>query len=256
MVDIHSHILAGVDDGAGSFEESLEMLRIAARGGTTDIVATPHANLEYSFDPDECGRKIAELAAAAGQAPRIHRGCDFHLSYENIQRALAEPSRFTINGHAYLLVEFPEMLIFKSTGEIFELLMGAGIVPIITHPERNYLLQQRLKELEAWVERGCLLQVTAQSFLGRFGRQAKEFADLLVRRGLAHLVASDAHDAEDRTPDLSGAFDYLSRKFGGEVATRLLVSNPRRVLDGAPVETGPLEAAGGARKWYQFWKSD
>ncbi len=256
MVDIHSHILAGVDDGAGSLDESIAMLRIAARGGTTDIVATPHANLEYAFDPDECGRRIAELAEAVGPQPRIHRGCDFHLSYENIQHALAEPSRFTINGHAYLLVEFPDLLIFKSTAEIFDLLMGAGIVPIVTHPERNYLLQQRLEELEGWVERGCLLQVTAQSFLGRFGRQAKEFADLLVRRGLAHLVASDAHDAEDRTPDLSGAFGYLSRKFGVEVATRLLVSNPRRVLEGAPVETGPPEAAAAPRKWFQFWKSD
>lgn len=256
MIDIHSHILAGVDDGSRSLEESLEMLRIAARCGTTDIVATPHSNLEYAFDPDECRRRIAELAEAAGPEPRIHRGCDFHLSYENIQRALAEPSRFTINGRCYLLVEFPDLLIFKSTGEIFDLLLGAGMVPIVTHPERNYLLQQRLKELESWVERGCLIQVTGQSFLGRFGRQAKEFADLLVRRGLVHLVASDAHDAEDRTPDLSGAFDYLSRKFGAEVATRLLVTNPRAVLEGTPVETGPLEVTASGRKWYRFWRSD
>jgi protein-tyrosine phosphatase len=256
MVDIHSHILAGVDDGAGSLDESVKMLRIAARGGTTDIVATPHANLEYSFDPDQCRRKIAELAEAAGPQPRIHHGCDFHLSYENIQRALAEPSRFTINGRCYLLVEFPDVLIFKSTGEIFDLLMGAGMVPVVTHPERNYLLHQRLNELESWVERGCLIQVTAQSFLGRFGRQAKEFADLLVRRGLAHLVASDAHDAEDRTPDLSGAFAYLSKKFGAEVATRLLETNPRRVLEGAPVETVSVAAAGSGRKWYRFWRSD
>lgn len=255
MIDIHSHILAGVDDGAGSLEESIRMLRIAARCGTTDIVATPHANLEYAFDPEECSRKIAELIEVAGPAPRIHRGCDFHLSYENIQRALAEPSRFTINGRSYLLVEFPDLLIFKSSAEIFDLLMGAGMVPIITHPERNPLLHQRLEELESWVERGCLLQVTAQSFLGRFGRQAKEFSDLLVRRGLVHLVASDAHDAEDRTPDLSGAFAYLTRKFGAEVATRLLVTNPGRVLEGAPVETGPPQAVGSGRKWYQFWRS-
>jgi protein-tyrosine phosphatase len=256
MIDIHSHILPGLDDGAKSLQESVAMLRIAARSGTTDIVATPHSNLEYSFDPAEVTRKIAELAAAAGPEPRIHRGCDFHLSYENIQRAVAEPARFTINGRRYLLVEFPDLLIFKTSGEIFDMLLASGIIPIITHPERNYLLQQRLQELENWVEKGCLLQITAQSFLGRFGRHAKDFADLLMRRGLAHLVASDAHDAEDRPPDLSGAFEYLSRKHGEETADRVLVANPRCVLEGAPVETDAVNGAAASKRWYQFWKSD
>lgn len=252
MIDIHSHILPGLDDGSPTLEESVEMMRIAARAGTTDIVATPHANLEYSFDLELTERKIAELEAAAGPEPRIHRGCDLHLSYDNIQQALARPSRFTIDGGTYLLVEFPDLLIIRTAGDIFDKLLGAGVVPIITHPERNALLQQRLEELEGWVEQGCRVQVTAQSFLGRFGRQAREFADLLVRRGLAHLVASDAHDAEDRPPDLSGARDYLRRKYGEEVARRLLIDNPRRVLESAPIEAVERPSATG-KKWYRFW---
>lgn len=252
MIDIHSHILPGLDDGSPTLEVSVEMMRIAARAGTTDIVATPHANLEYAFDPDATARKIAELAAAAGGAPRIHRGCDLHLSYDNIQQALAQPSRFTIDGGMYLLVEFPDLLIIRTAGDIFDKLLGAGVVPVITHPERNALLQQRLDELEGWVEQGCRVQVTAQSFLGRFGRQAREFADLLVRRGLAHLVASDAHDAEDRPPDLSGAHDYLRRKYGEEVARRLLIDNPRRVLESAPIQAVEKPGTTG-RKWYRFW---
>jgi protein-tyrosine phosphatase len=252
MIDIHSHILAGLDDGPRTWEESLEMVRIAARAGTTDIVATPHANLEFSFDPELAAHKIAELASAAGPQPRIHRGCDLHLSYDNIRQALAEPARFTIDGGRYLLVEFPDLLVIRNAGEIFDKFLHAGIVPIITHPERNELLQQRLEELEAWVEQGCRLQLTAQSFLGRFGRQAREFAELLVRRGLAHVVASDAHDAEDRPPDLSGAFDYLRRKFGEEVALRLLVDNPRCVLGSAPIPAAQ-QVSPNAKRWYRFW---
>jgi protein-tyrosine phosphatase len=252
MIDIHSHILPELDDGPRTLEESVRMVRLAAQAGTTDIVATPHANLEYSFDPVQTARKIAELAAAAGPRPRIHIGCDLHLSYDNIQRALAEPARFTIDGGRYLLVEFPELLIVRSAGEIFDTLLRAGIVPVITHPERNALLQQRLEELEGWVEQGCRLQVTAQSFLGRFGRQAREFAELLVRRGLVHVVASDAHDAEDRPPDLAGAFDYLRRKYGEEPARQLFIDNPRCVLESAPIQaTQKLMPTG--KKWYRFW---
>jgi len=252
MIDIHSHILPGLDDGPRTWEESLEMVRIAARAGTTDIVATPHANLEFTFDPEVAAQRIAELASAAGPQPRIHRGCDLHLSYDNIRQALAEPARFTIDGGRYLLVEFPDLLVIRTAGEIFDKLLQAGIVPIITHPERNELLQQRLEELEGWVEQGCRLQLTAQSFLGRFGRQAKEFAELLVRRGLAHVVASDAHDTVDRPPDLAGAFEYLRRKFGEEPARRLLIENPRCVLESAPIAAAQ-PVSPNARKWYRFW---
>ena len=113
MIDIHSHILPGLDDGPESVDESVAMLRIAAEAGTTDIVATPHSNLDYSFDPEQISERIAELSEAAGPAPHIHRGCDFLLSYDNIQDALANPTRYTINHRGYLLVEFSDLLIFK-----------------------------------------------------------------------------------------------------------------------------------------------
>src|SRR5712692_10001571 len=104
MVDIHSHILSGLDDGPATLEESVAMVRMAAESGTTDIVATPHANLEYAFQPELVDRKIAELSEASGGALGIHRGCDFHLYYENIQRALADPGLYAINGKRYVLV--------------------------------------------------------------------------------------------------------------------------------------------------------
>src|SRR5262249_29638841 len=136
LVDIHSHILPGLDDGAKTLEDSLAMLRLASESGTTDIVATPHANNEFRFDPELTGQKIDELQQAAGPVPCIHTGCDFHLMVENIQDAVAHPGKYSINHLNYLLVEFSDLLIPRTTQEIFDHLQGAGLIPIVTHPER------------------------------------------------------------------------------------------------------------------------
>lgn len=254
MIDLHSHILPGLDDGPQTLEECAAMLRMAAEAGTTDIVATPHANLQFRFQPELIEEKIAELGRACGPILRIHRGCDFHLSYDNIQDALANPTRYTINQKNYLLVEFSDLLIAKTIDEILFRLREAGITPIVTHPERNWLLQQRVEQLHTWVLNGCLIQVTAQSFWGRFGPEARRFCRELMQRDLVHFVASDAHDCEDRPPRLDTAYQHIAKKYGEERAQRLLVKNPRTVLDGAPWECEPVpEPAKRPRKWHQFW---
>ncbi|MBI3472634.1 MAG: exopolysaccharide biosynthesis protein [Candidatus Solibacter usitatus] len=253
MVDIHSHILPGLDDGAETLEEAVAMLRLAAESGTTDIVASPHANFEYTFQPELIEQKIAELTAAVDASIRIHRACDFHLSYDNIQDALAHPGRYTINHKNYLLVEFSDLLIPHSSGDVFGSLQAAGMVPVITHPERNGLLRQRLDKLEAWAESGCLLQVTALSFLGRFGKHAKAFADLLLERNLVHIVASDAHDTQHRPPLLREAYEYVRRKRGPARAEALFAANPRATLTGDPLPPEEVAPAP-ARKWYRLWK--
>jgi protein-tyrosine phosphatase len=235
MIDIHSHILPGLDDGAATIEESLAMLRMAAAAGTTDIVATPHANPEFAFDPDRVSRGIAELRSGASDIPRIHYGCDFHLSPENIEDALRTPTKYAINHRSYLLVEFSERSIPKTTRQTFSAMLDAGIRPVITHPERNLLLQKRLGELESWVESGCFVQVTAQSLLGLFGSRAREFSHLLMNRNLVHFLASDAHDLERRTTVLQPAWDYVAEQFGAATAQRLLSENPQAALEGAPL---------------------
>jgi protein-tyrosine phosphatase len=254
MIDIHTHVLAGLDDGAKTLDAALEMLRVAARSGTTDLVATPHANIEFRFDAELVQLKIAELQEAAGPDVRIHRGCDFHLFFDNIQDALANPCKYTINGMSYLLVEFPDVLIARNTPEVFKRLIEGGMIPIITHPERNYLLHSRTEELKAWVELGCRVQVTAQSFLGRFGPEARRFAERLMRSGLVHFVASDCHDAEDRSPRLDEAYDYVARKFGGDRAQALFVTNPGAVLCGEPLPPDPPEPEPPpGRNWSRFF---
>lgn len=235
MIDIHSHILWGLDDGARDFEESLAMLRVAAEHGTTDIVATPHANVRYSFQPELVAERIAQLSAASSGLPRIHRGCDFHLSYDNIQDALAHPSKYTVNGLVYLLVELAETFIPRSLDEILRRFIVRGIVPVITHPERNPILQRDLARLESWVEFGCAVQVTAQSLGDRFGERAKRSAWKMLKKGLVHAVASDAHDAWDRPPRLDMAREILPADIGESAATLLLVENPAAILTGAPI---------------------
>lgn len=251
MVDIHSHILPQVDDGSKSLAESVKMLEIAAAAGTTDIVATPHSNAQFAFRPELIREKVSSLRQAVQDRIKIHSGCDFHLSYDNIQDALNNPSKYTINNKIYLLVEFSDSSIFQRTVDIFGKLLGSGMVPVITHPERNGLLQKRLDEIQKWVCDGCMVQVTAQSFLGTFGRSAKQYADTLLEKNLVHFVASDAHDSEYRTPRLDESYAYVARKQGEERAERLFKEYPRRVIDGDPIY--PEEYAEIKRKWFRFW---
>src|SRR6185436_13049737 len=131
-------------------------------------------------------------------------------------------------------------------------MQSAGMTPIITHPERNMLLQKRLETLTEWVESGCLLQVTAASLLGRFGKQAKAFADRLLQQGLVHIVASDAHDTKHRPPSLKEAYEYVSKAYGPGRAERLFVKNPAATLTGSPLETYYEESAP-PKKWFRFW---
>jgi protein-tyrosine phosphatase len=242
-----------VDDGPKTLEQSVEMLRLAAENGTTDIVASPHANHEFKFEPEVVAGKIEELRQAVNGAIRIHTGCDFHLSFDNIQDSLENPSKYAINHKRYVLVEFSDLLIPKTTSDVFYQMQSAGMIPIITHPERNMLLQKRLDKLEAWVESGCLLQVTALSLLGRFGKPAKAFADRLLLKGLAHIVASDAHDTKYRPPLLAEAYQYVAKTCGEEHAELLFKKNPAATLIGAPVEM-ILEPPAPAKKWYQKWR--
>ncbi len=242
-----------MDDGPATLEESLAMLALAAKSGTTDLVATPHASLRFSFQPDQIRARLAELESA-GTGVRLHTGCDFHLAYDNLRHALADPNRYTINGKCYLLVEFPDLTIYASTEEIFGQLLRAGMTPIITHPERNMLLWQRLPEIQRWVRNGCLLQVTALSVLGAFGRKPKSFADELLRHGLVHFIASDAHDPVKRTPDLSPAYHYVAEEYGEAMARALFVENPTAVLTGEPLPVPAPHPDVRRRKWRLFWK--
>lgn len=255
MVDIHSHVLHGMDDGAKTFEDSLAMLKLAAESGTTDLVATPHANGEYKYDPKRISGQIETLQKAMKGKLRLYKGCDFHLSYDNIEDAIAHPRKYTINDTHYMLVEFPDMLIFHNTGELFQRLQQAGMTPIITHPERNALLRQRLENIATWVNDGAFVQVTAGSLTGRFGKHALEFSRQLLERDLVHFIASDGHDLVHRPPSMKEARGWLEEKYGDALAEALCVTNPHAVIQGGRISMPVPRKGMQARKWYQIWRT-
>lgn len=236
MVDIHSHILPGLDDGAQTMEESIEMLAIAAASGTTDIVATPHSNGEFRFDPERAEQLVQDLSERNNASVTVHLGCDFHLNYDNLRNALENPTQYTINHHQYLMVELPDIVALASVKKAINRLIDIRIIPVITHPERNRSLQPRLGELERWVVDGACVQVTAQSLLGRFGPLARHAANTLMNANLVHFIASDAHDCVDRTPDLSSAREYVSMRYGSSRADALFIHNPAATLLGNPLQ--------------------
>ena len=255
MIDIHSHILYGLDDGAQDQATSLAMLRIAAESGTTDIVATPHSDNQFEFQPELIVERIQELTGLSGGVPKIHRGCDFHLSIDNVQACLRDPTRFTINGLGYLMVEFAESVIPPSTEEIFRQFASLGITPVITHPERNPLLQESTPRLRAWIDNGCILQVTAQSLTDRFGKAAQKTAWSWLQKGMVHVIASDAHDTQHRPPRLDFARELLTERLGADTAMLLLEDNPRAVIEGAPTNAiDPNYQPNEIKKWYEFWR--
>jgi protein-tyrosine phosphatase len=255
VIDLHSHILHGLDDGAKSLDESLRMLRVAKRCGTTDIVATPHANGRFVFDPDLVEQRIEELRRMSVDEAgiRVHAGCDFHLQFDNIEDAVAHPRKYTINHQQYLLVEFPDFGVLHGADQILFKLIDADMVPIITHPERNAHLQGRFDDLATWIQDGCCVQVTAGSFLGSFGRRAASSARELLERGLTHFVSSDAHDTVKRSPDLREAYEHLEAHYGEETVKPLFIDNPAAALAGHALDFEPVPASMKTRKWYRFW---
>jgi len=254
MVDIHSHILWELDDGSGSMEESIAMLQVARENGTTDIVATPHSNSEFSYRPELVDERIRELTAQTGGQPRVLRGCDFHLSFDNLDHLLERPGTYTINGKQYLLIECPDFHVGRHTDTVFRRLVAAGLTPIVAHPERNPVMRKELERLERWVELGCLMQITALSLLGGFGGPAKAASLRLLGRGLVHIVASDAHDPVRRHPRLDEAYRIVRSRCDEDTAEMLFTDNPRAVVEGRSLAGGKLVPWQPAARWYEFWR--
>jgi protein-tyrosine phosphatase len=166
-------------------------------------------------------------------------GCDFHLSYENLQDILTRPTWYTIEGGKYLLVELSNYGISPQIDEYFCKLGDKGIRAIITHPERNPILQQDRRRILSWVEQGCIVQVTASALTGSWGERAWRTAEWLLERDAVHVLATDAHDSKNRIPVLSTARKEVEAVYGKDVADALVDKNPRAIVEGLPLPYFP-----------------
>jgi len=174
MVDVHCHILPGLDDGPDTMEESLAMAETAIADGITHVVATPHSNNKFWFDFAHVRQLRDQLLAQLGDRLKLATGCDFHLSPENLSSLRKDSRTYCINQRDYLLLEFNEISIPPSMDQTLHELQLARLRPIITHPERNAILRTHPERLRDWVRRGCFAQVTGGALTGVFGPVAQQ----------------------------------------------------------------------------------
>lgn len=241
VFDIHSHILPEVDDGPKTWEVALEMCRMAAADGITHMVATPHANDRYKYDRNHLRELLAQLQARVGSSLQLGLGCDFHLSFENLERALEQPHNYTIGDTNYLLIELSNFSVPTQITECFIRLGDRGLTPILTHPERNPILQQTPQRVVEWAEQGCLVQITASSLTGFWGERPETVARWLLARSAVHFLATDAHDTKRRVPILSEGRAVAAEIVGEEYAHALVESNPAAVIAGQPIPFSPRQ---------------
>lgn len=241
MIDLHCHILPGVDDGPRSVEESLIMAESALRDGVRTVVATPHMlNGLYENDLASVHAGLAALEQELAKRRlrlRLHVGGDVH-AVPGMVEAVRNGSAVTVGDRRkYLLLELPSQSVPPGVKEeIFQLRIH-GITPIITHPERNPVVSRDKDLLRELVEMGALAQVTAMSLTGDFGEAVRDTAEILLKRRLVHVMASDAHSPHDRPPVLSRGVEAAAGVLGRpDEAERMVTTIPEAILAGEPVE--------------------
>ena len=230
MIDLHCHILPGLDDGAENFEESLAMAAIAADHGIRHIVATPHCTSAGAWEVIERVSMLQELLQEEGIPVQLHPGMEIFGTYETA-RLLRQKQLLTLNNSRYPLIEFS----FHSDGEeetaILRSVIETGYTPVVAHPERYSYVCQEPRLINRWKKMGCLFQVNRGSLLGRYGHSAQQMGMALVHRGFATVVATDAHSPMVRTPRAKDAYELLAHSFSPVAADVLMHRNPEWILN-------------------------
>jgi protein-tyrosine phosphatase len=253
MIDLHCHILPGVDDGARSLEEAAEMCRVAAAAGCDALVATPHQRRAEWWNCDRGSRAILadlrqRLQEAVGPAPRILAGGEIRVDSELLGevaalRLDATAGPLPLAGSRYLLLEFGPAATAPAAADLVHELSVAGWRPVLAHPELISWMTEDPAIIPHLVALGALCQLTAMSITGDFGRRAQAGSHRLIDLGLAHFVASDAHDLRRRPPGLARAWQAVAEGWGEEAARALMEENPHAVVADLPLPDATTSGA-------------
>jgi protein-tyrosine phosphatase len=243
VIDLHSHLLPGIDDGAKDLVMSLAMARMAAADGITTIACTPHILPGVYNNTGSAIRgavaRLRECIAEAGVPISLVTGADVHIA-PDLGARLQDGRVLTLNDSKYLLVEPPHHVLPPRFDDLIFGLQAAGYVPILTHPERLSWIEGHYDLIKRLVSSSVLMQITAGSLLGRFGRRARYWADRMLDEGRCHLLATDAHDTEQRPPRMAEACEIVAERLGDEEAINLVLRRPQGILnDCSPAELPP-----------------
>jgi len=250
LFDTHCHLLPGLDDGPADWDISLAMARHAASDGIRTIVATPHQLGMYRTNTADRIRQVAaELQrrlVAERIALQVFPGSEIRLEPDLARRIEAGEAITLADRGRHVLVELPHE-IYVPCEDMLADLRRAGLVAVLAHPERNAGVQRQPDVLPSLVRRGCHLQVTAGSLLGKFGSMAQKLAENLITRGMVSLVATDAHGMKGRRPGLAAAYDRIAERWGEAAATEFCCENPARLGQGS--DSRPVRPATAWRGW-------
>jgi len=250
LIDVHSHILPGLDDGASDLEQTTAMARAAQADGISHLVATPHViKGVYENRKEDILKQVLNVNYYLRHLKIdvvIMPGAEYLLD-PDLPRRMAAGKLLTLNNTGlYLLVELPAEMVPDYAEEILDKLQNQGITPVIAHPERNMGIAAKPQLLLDWSKRGVLAQVTSTSIMGGFGKDARKRALKYLELGAAQIIASDAHDDRGRAPVLFSAFMEVEKLWGTEFARKLTRINPENIIRGNPTKPTIPQNAGTA----------
>lgn len=240
MTDLHCHILPGLDDGARDGLTSCAMAEMALSGGTETIVATPHCNVgddDMALRCETVLRKTEELRGELRRrniAVEVFPGMEL-MGRENLREILENNLFLTLAGSRYLLIEFDFGESADFIADSLRAVREKGVVPVLAHPERYFTVQDEPSFVGHLFQSGAIIQVNKGSVLGRFGKGPQKAADWILKNGFAHVMASDAHGTEMRTPHMAEAYDFVSANYSGVYADILMTRNPARIVSNRDV---------------------
>jgi protein-tyrosine phosphatase len=251
MIDLHTHILPGIDDGVKTEDEAVEFARVAAADGTEVIVATPHCKegswVNERQDVLDAVARLARRLAVEGIGVRLEPGAEVHLVPDLVQRVADGRAPTLGDNRRTLLLELSlSQYPVELEALVFQLKL-AGLAVLFAHPERIRYFRDDVRRYESVVRMGAYGQMTTGSVLGVFGDEVREFSEELLRKGLCHVLASDAHNVRGRPPVLGPARAALAAWVGDEYARAMTTSAPRALLDGRDPEMPPLAAPAARR---------
>ena len=240
MFDLHSHILPGLDDGAKTIEESMKMLRVAAEDGIKGMAATPHGkDVREAGALGSVSEHVETLNRLAGEETldiKIYVGMENHLTLD-LPELVASGAGFPINGGPYILVELPFDSLPGFTDEVLNRLQEQGLTPLIAHPERQADIMRDPSIMGDLVGRGMLGQVTSTCILGRFGSEARDTAEILLKKGWVHVISTDCHrPTGPRAPMMAKSVVEAGKIVGLETARAMAVDVPKSILMGRPIK--------------------